>query len=190
MKIGVDLSKADWVWRGVERSALLRSALPEAWRACLQRRATGYFEVAGSQFSQIVLFSDGTWFALAPPNPRPSLSEEWAALDWCLPEPLQRLYKRCDGAGPLGHVRGWPWRHGLLPVDEVSPLTSRMRFGEENILYQPAAWWAIARELNGNVWCCNTATGGLEMRLWDSGSHRLGPERSWDQMLSELSRHW
>ena len=69
MKIGVDLSKADWVWRGVERSALLWSALPDAWRVCLQTRATGYFEVAGSQFSQIVLFSDGTWFALAPPQP-------------------------------------------------------------------------------------------------------------------------
>jgi hypothetical protein len=74
-------------------------------------------------------------------------------LDWSPPPWLARIYDVYAGIGCWWPDEGVRWAsHSLLPWDEVTPLTRHIRFGEENITYDPADVVRIAPDGRGGGW--------------------------------------
>ena len=81
------------------------------------------------------------------PNP------ELEVLGWEPPPWLVRLYRVHGGLGPwwpgdTGPIDRWT-RHALLPWEAVTPLTRHIRFGEEDICFDPADCVRIAPDGRG-----------------------------------------
>lgn len=164
--------------------------LVPAWHRFLEAQAVGCIRLDGADIRWAVLLRDGSWLGVGAPVEAPAVSDEWAPLVWEIPAPIAAFYRVNNGFGPLGSRRGWPWRHGVLPVFDIRPLTARMRFGEENILYRPGDWWIVGVIDGGDCWVGGGGADALEFRRWSATSHELGPARGWDDVLADLCAHW
>jgi hypothetical protein len=128
-----------------------------------------------------------------PPNPAPVVSEEWASLGWQVPPILAHLYRYHDGLGPLDGPESLWWKDSILPADRLSPLTQRMRFGEENILYRPGDLLMVSPDGSGGGWCFHrTGEDDADPRVvhWDSTSHRVAGDLSFRRLLRRLTAGW
>lgn len=111
-------------------------------------------------------------------------------LGWEPPVWLARLYRVHGGLGPCWRDAGVRWtEHAILPWDEVTPLTRHIRFGEENITYDPADIVRFAPDGRG---------GGLvfegreraRIRWFDAARHTLSAPWSLDRALAWVVRGW
>ena len=143
-----------------------------------------------------LLFDDGEGVALAvgrgwiiagPRRGVPRVNEAWQHLGWTLPPLLTQVARAADGLGPLQGVPGW-FEDGILPVEAMEPLIARVRFGEENILYEPQDWLRFHSDGLGGGWCAHRD--GERAARWDAGSHALGPPILLQGALSALVARW
>lgn len=121
------------------------------------------------------------------PNP------ELEVLGWEPPPWLARLYGVHGGLGPWwprpsGPIDRWT-HHAVLPWDRVTPLTRHIRFGEEDICFDPADSVRIAADGSG---------GGLvlvgrdqpQICWFDGQRHTLSQPWSLDAALGWVVSGW
>jgi hypothetical protein len=126
--------------------------------------------------------------AVGGPVDEPTLPEEWAHLELELPTALVALYRRAGGFGPEGE--DGPWRDGLVAPERLAPLLARMRFGEEDILYDPAALLVLSSDGRGGAWCLRCDRTPPVVVHWDHTTHALSQPRSLDAWLRTLAGRW
>lgn len=109
-------------------------------------------------------------------------------LDWAPPPWLARLHRTIGGVGPWFAGSGWG-HPSLLPWSEVRPLTAFIRFGEENITFDPADALLLTPDTSG---------GGVvlvdrdapALRRFDGQRHRLGAPLTVAEHLDALVTSW
>lgn len=133
------------------------------------------------------------WIGAGPPTRRPTISAEWAPLGWRVPRPLARVLAVHDGLGPIDGPRAHWWRDALLPARDLRPVSSRMRFGEEDILYRPADLLLFAPDGAGGGRCFDRTEGPAAdppTRHWRASDRRLGPTLSFADFVAGLVARW
>lgn len=107
-------------------------------------------------------------------------------LGWEVPGLLEALYRSSNGLGPWDGA----WLPtSFLPWDEVEPLTRRIRFGEENICFDPADCILVARDGSGGGWVLQGRVDPV-WRRFDGTDHSLGPPLSAWAAVADIVRHW
>jgi len=104
-----------------------------------------------------------------------------------VPELLLRVAAVHDGLAPLWGSPGW-FADALLPLGCMEPITARVRFGEENILYRPEDLLRFHADGQGGGWCVLRPEGCAT--VWDAGSHGLGPTIPLEAALSRVVSTW
>lgn len=95
-----------------------------------------------------------------------------ALLGWKPPAWLEGLYSIHGGLGPWRGTRD-RWGPGaILPWEEVVPLTAKVRFGEENVLFDPADCVLLAPDGKGGGLVL-TARNKPELRWMNGALHTL-----------------
>ena len=106
-------------------------------------------------------------------------------LGWTPPTFLRALYGIHHGYGP--HAGRWlPF--AFLPWSQVVPLTTRVRFGEENICWDPADCILFCRDETGGGWVFE----GRDDPRWcrfDGVTHALEPVDPW-AAVARIVEHW
>lgn len=116
------------------------------------------------------------------------LPAELDILDWQLPAWLHAITTAHHGLGPWWDGVGWG-RPAILPLTDVRPLTANIRFGEENITFDPADALLFTPDARGGgVVLCDRDDPVL--RLFDGQRHRLGARLSKDAYLDGLLTSW
>lgn len=113
-------------------------------------------------------------------------NEELDLLGWEIPSFLVALYRQGAGVGPWDG--GW-LPYAFLPWDQIEPLTRRIRFGEENICFDPADCILVVRDGSGGGWVLQ----GRDHPVWrrfDGTDHSLGPPLSDRAAVADIVRHW
>jgi hypothetical protein len=122
-----------------------------------------------------------------PPRVGGGVPAELDILGWTLPPWWARICAHHDGIGPRW-AGGWG-RPTLLPLDRVRPLTASIRFGEEDITFDPADALLITPD---------ASLGGIVLqdrddpvlRLFDGQRHALGRRISVEAYLTGLLVAW
>ncbi len=144
-------------------------------------------EWVGVSEGRLIYGAAGRRIAGGPPCAEPGVHEAWSHLDWTPSAELRGLYGVHGGLGPLG-AGGWCWRDGVVSPDSLAPLSSRVRFGEDTILYDPSRWWVAANDGAGGAWC--VSADAPEVAHFDQVSHRLGPTIPLSRWIDGLVQRW
>lgn len=113
-------------------------------------------------------------------------NEDLDLLGWEIPSFLRALYRQAHGVGPWDG--GW-LPYSFLPWEAVEPLTRRIRFGEENVCFDPADGILVVRDGSGGGWVLQ----GRDHPVWrrfDGTDHTLGPPLSDWAAVADIVRHW
>ena len=138
---------------------------------------------------------DGSCILLAggPPNPTPAVSEEWQSLGWRIPADLAHMYRYHDGLGPIDGPDALWWRDSILPASRLTPLTQRVRFGEDDILYRPGDLLLLSPDGEGGGWCLHR-TGEDDPHPtvvhWDQTRHQIAGSLTFRRLLRRLTAGW
>lgn len=119
-----------------------------------------------------------------PLEPPPELD----ILEWAPPSWLALIYEHHAAIGLHSARAGWA-RPTLLPWSEVRPLTAFIRFGEENITFDPADSVLLTPDdrLGGIVLCDRTQP---TLRAFNGLQHGLSPPMSVEAYLQGLITDW
>jgi len=103
------------------------------------------------------------------------------------PAELVAVWRVHDGIGRPGDHRSVVLSPCLLPAREARPLTSEVRFGENDVLFSPADWLWVAT-MGDVAWCVNEAGEAAPLHRF---RHLLGAprplERLWEALAAALS---
>lgn len=173
-------------------SAAPRSALDAALPGLADRlEPVGCYRLAGRWH---LAYRLGTrWLGGGPPARRPAVSEEWAPLGWRVPRSYARLLAVHDGLGPIDGPRAHWWRDALLPAADLHPVSRRMRFGEEDILYRPADLLIFCPDGAGGGQCFDRTEGppaDPPTRSWRARDRALGPLEPYEAFARALVARW
>ncbi|MFT4621686.1 MAG: hypothetical protein ACI8PZ_000338 [Myxococcota bacterium] len=122
-----------------------------------------------------------------PPCGDPRLAPDDVAAAVPVPPELARVYAVHDGLGPADGPRAVWWRASILPTAHTRVLTRHMRFGEDDILYDPAAHVLVTSDGAGGGWCVDREG---RARSWDRQTHALGARTSLADALGQVANAW
>jgi hypothetical protein len=92
------------------------------------------------------------------------------------------------GLGPAHPVYGWlPF--ALLPWADWVPLTARVRFGEENICWDPADTVLFCMDDGGGGWVLR-GRDAPRVHRWDGCTHQLSEPLSEVAAIRRIVSHW
>ena len=107
-----------------------------------------------------------------------------ALLGWSPPTFLRALYAHHHGYGPYDGA----WLpYAFLPWSHVVPLTRRVRFGEENISWDPADCILFCTDETGGGWVFK-GRDDPRWRRFDGVTHALDPVDPWSAVASIVGR--
>lgn len=112
--------------------------------------------------------------------------EAWQGVGPPLPPAMVAVWRAHDGFGVPGDRRTPFLAPCLWPAARARPLTASVRFGENDILFEPSAWWWVVA-LDDGGWCVDGE--GLAAR-WHASRHVLDPAGPLDRMWVDLARAW
>jgi len=122
--------------------------------------------------------------ALPPGDGQPDAA--WRHVGTPFPEVLKAVWRHHDGIGVSGDARAPVVAPALWPAAAARPLSATVRFGENDILFEPAAWWWVVALPDGG-WCID---GAGRVALWHPQSHQLGPPLDIEAMWKGLAAAW
>ena len=115
---------------------------------------------------------------VAPDDPLPA---------WELPSLLRQIAAVHDGLGPADGPRAVWWRSAFLPMELMRPLSRHVRFGADNILYDPSAHLLVSTDGRGGGWCLGR---DQRARAWSGATHALSSPVMLDSVVASVSAAW